>query len=992
MRKLRCVLLLAAALTAVTGGGSVLSAQGVGSIRGRVVEENTQRPLSGVQLTVLGTGRGALSDAAGNYVIANVPAGTRTLRAEMLGYSRADRSLVVAAGQAVVADFRLAQQAVSLSEIVVTGTPGAVQKKMLGNTVTTINASDVNSRVANQTVVELLAAKTPGLTISGGSGTAGTAQNIKIRGTTSLSAGNQPVVYVDGVKVATGSLGNFVPNCCNDGASAQRTDALGGVAPEDIESIEVIKGPAAATLYGADAAAGVIQIITKKGKPGQQKLQWNAKLQYGGGSWGVAQPVNYTLCDAPKLLASGGYPGCVGQALNTRLSQNVMTADPNELRTGRVSNYALSVRGGGDNYSFYIAGTYDDEQGVLYNNYFKRRSIRSNFAFNPVPKLDFTVNFGFTNQHVRLPKNDNDANGIMFNAMNYRPGRANPWGNNLTPDTANMYDNQTDANQLILGTTANYRPFSWFKNRVTIGYNQQVSRAQVIYPPGRVAVKLAADITGYVQQQIPQTTNYTVDYAGTISRALGSGISSDLSFGMQLLANRYNRLYADGLGLASQFTTLIGSAAKTTGAESFSESNSLGLFAQEQVGLSERIFLTAGVRMDNNSVFGTDVKRIFYPKVSGSWVLSDEPWFHLPQVSNLRVRAAWGQAGKAPDAYTATRTYTAGVTTLSDGSPVSAVLASTYGNPGLEPERGTEIEAGFDAAFLGGRAGIEFTFYNKHMTNGIIGLPVAPSTGFTGTFYDNLLNMTNRGVEATLRGTPLQLRKLSWDATLTLATNANKLNSFGYNRKPSLTGYYSPVQGLWPGYPVYGFWARRPKLDASGNVVIVNGIAQAGDTVYVGSSTPTREIGFSNTFTLFRNLAAFVLLDYKGGFYQFNVRDFRRNNSNLTDFMTNPSSDPTEVAIRHGYPQLTKPWIQPADFIKLRDVSLTYTIPARFLQRFGTERASLTLAAHNVGILWTRYGGLDPEANFDGADDFNRNDAWTMPQLRRITASLNVSF
>ena len=682
----------------------------------------------------------------------------------------------------------------------------------------------------------------------------------------------------------------------------------------------------------------------------------------------------------------------MGQPVGTRISQNVMTAAPGELRTGQLNDYELSARGGGDNYSFYVSGNYANEQGVLYNNFANRRSIRSNFAFNPSPKLDFTVNFGFTNQHIRLPKNDDDANGIMFNAMLYRPGRANPWGNNLTPDTANMYDNETNANQWLVGTTVNYRPFDWFKNRLTVGYNQQTARATLVYPPGQVAVKLAADVTGYIAEQVPQTANYTVNYAGTITSQLRPQLSSDLSFGMQFLANRYNNLFADGTGLASPFTTLIGSAAKTTGSESYSEANSLGFFGQEQVGLSSRLYLTAGVRMDNNSVFGSDVKRIFYPKLSGSYIISDEPWFHMRGIDNLRLRAAWGEAGKAPAPYAATRTYSAGVTTLGDGSAVSTVAAAAYGNSALEPERGSEVEAGFDASFLKNRAGLEFTYYYKHMSNGLVSIPVAPSTGFTGSYYANLLNMTNRGVEAVFRATPVQRTNFSWDANLTFSTNANKLVSFGYDRKPTFSGPYAPVQGLVPGYPVYGFWAREPKRDASGNVVIVNGVAQAGDTVYAGSATPTRTLGFSNTFTILKNFTLFGLLDYQGGFYQFDVRDWRRAIAGLTDFMSNPNSDPTQVAIEKGYNQLTQPWIKPADFLKLRDLSLSYTLPRSLSGRLGSERTSLTVAVHNVGVLWTRYSGLDPEENYAGADDFTRVDAWTMPQLRRVTAALNVSF
>lgn len=994
-------LTLAVLAAAAFCGAGGLAGQAAGSIRGKVLEENTLRPLSGVQVTVPGTARGGLTDAAGNYVVGGVPVGARVVRAQMLGYADVERSVTVSAAQAVVADFTLAQQAVSLNEIVVTGTPGAVQKKTLGNTITTINAAEVTRRSSNQTVTELLTAKTPGLTITGGSGTAGVAQSLKIRGVTSVNAGNQPVVYVDGVKIASGTLGSFVASCCAGdlvSGGSQRTDALGGIAPEDVESIEVIKGPAAATLYGADAAAGVIQIFTKKGKPGQQKLSWDAKVQYGADSWGdVEQPVNWTLCDAAKLAAPAAWPGCAGHAVGDKISQNTMTLDPQQIRRGPVQNYALAMRGGGDNYSFYIGGTYDDEQGVFYNNFSKRRSIRSNFGFNPLSVLDFTVSVGFSQQHVRLPKSDDDANGIMYNAMLIRPGRANPWGNSLQPDTANMYDNQTRASTIILGTTANYRPFPWFKNRLTVGYTNLTSQADIFYAPGRIAIKLAAgDPTGVIAEQIPRTSNYTVDYAGTLTRQVLKNVQSDLSFGMQFLANRYNLLYADGYGIASQFTRLVSSAAKTTSSQSFSETNSLGFFGQEQVGINGRIFLTAGLRMDNNSVFGADIKRIFYPKFSGSWVVSDEKWFHVSHMDNLRLRAAWGQAGKAPAAYAATRTYSSGVTTLANATSVSALYAAAYGNPKLEPERGTEIEAGFDASAFGGRAGLEFTFYNKHMTNGLLSTTVAPSTGFNSTYLLNLLNMTNRGTEATVTATPIQSKNLAWNARLNMATNHSKLISFGDNRPGSLYGDYTGVQGLWPGYPLYGYFGRGPKLDASGNVMTQNGVALAGDTTYIGPSSPTREVGFSNTITVFKNVSLFALLDYKGGHYLFDVRDWRRNYASLTEFMLDPKSDPNTVAMYKAWSGPTgfvsKPWIMPADFLKLRDVSVTYTLPQNLAHAVRTDRASVTLSSHNVLTLWTKYKGLDPESNFNGATDFIRTDGWTMPPLRRISASLNVSF
>ncbi len=292
MRFNRRALLALAACAALAGGVSRLAAQGVGSVRGKVVEASTLRPLSGVQVTVPGTGRGGLTDGAGNYLINNVPVGSHSVRAEMLGFSVVTKSVTVTLSQASAADFELSQQAVALNELVVTGVPGAVSKRTLGNSITKLDAADLTQKTTTTNLAELLQAKTPGLQMIPNAGVPGTASDIRIRGASSLSLSNMPIVFVDGVRYNTSGYGSFTPSGSgNSSYSGQTTSALDGIDPADIESIEVIKGPAAATLYGPEAAAGVIQVITKKGKIGQQSVQWNAKLEYWTPSWLSCSPV-----------------------------------------------------------------------------------------------------------------------------------------------------------------------------------------------------------------------------------------------------------------------------------------------------------------------------------------------------------------------------------------------------------------------------------------------------------------------------------------------------------------------------------------------------------------------------------------------------------------------------------------------------------------------------------------------------------------------------
>jgi TonB-dependent SusC/RagA subfamily outer membrane receptor len=299
-----------AASPALAGGITIMAPEAdgslVGTIRGRVTEAGSGRPIAGAQVLVVGTPRGAVTSAGGEYALAGVAAGPHTLRARIIGFQPVERTVEVGDGQTVTADFSLTPAALQLDAVVVTGTPGAVSQRTLGNSVATINVAEVSQRVVNTTVAELLQGKAPGVTVLQSSGTPGAASNIRIRGIGSLSASSEPVIYVDGVRIHSGAGGAFrnnweTPAQGQTAGGGQTASSLDAINPEDIESIEVIRGPAAATLYGADAANGVIQIITRRGRPGDQKLQWNARFQLGQTAWGLDRRTSLTTCDNVRI-------------------------------------------------------------------------------------------------------------------------------------------------------------------------------------------------------------------------------------------------------------------------------------------------------------------------------------------------------------------------------------------------------------------------------------------------------------------------------------------------------------------------------------------------------------------------------------------------------------------------------------------------------------------------------------------------------------------
>ena len=996
--RLRSVLGLAAAAALLAAGP--LAAQ-TGTISGRVTDASTQRALVGAQVTA--GGRSVVTNAEGSYTITLAP-GSHTVRASTLGYSAGSRTVTVAAGQTTTANFALATSAIDLEQLVVTGTPGATERRELGNAVTSVNAAEITAKAPVSTVTQLLQARAPGLTIMQPSGSVGTAASFRIRGTGSVSGGVQPIFYIDGVRMAGSGQTGF-------GVGGQSASNLDAINPDDIESIEVIKGPAAATLYGAEAASGVIQIITKKGRTGRQSLQWTSKVEAGANDWTIDMLTNYNLCTAADIAARyrrpGGaltdslptFPGCQGVAPNT-----VITDRPLEdvLESGGVLNLNAGVRGGGERFSFYLSGDRDTEEGVFVNNEFNRTSGRANFFVTPSDYIDVSTNVQYTSTETIFPLNDNASNGWLRNAYRGTPGRfvqnssfAEGWAG-LGPEQMSIYDNSRQADRFILGVTTNYQPFKWFRNRLTAGLDAQNYQNVVQYPidvTGRAPYGgTAATGARYVYQ--PEIRFWTLDYAGTISNNLNSELTSNLSFGMQLNARSTTSWELACEGLLSDQLTDCDQAKTRQVFEGYSEQNSLGYFIQEQLGWRDRLHVTGALRVDDNSAFGEDFSLVAYPKLSLAWVLSEEPFFNVAMVDNLKLRAAWGQAGNSPDPFSADRTFQSSTVTGLDNTPIQGIRAWAWGNPNLKAETGSELELGFDASLFEGRMGAEVTFYDKKTYDALIPIPVKPSSGFARTILDNIGEISNRGLEVSLFGTPLQRSNLVWETQLGFSTNRNEFVKFGGGRtEPILQGYGGGVQRIQEGYPMGGYFVPAPlrnpdgtyQLDAQGRAVL------STDTAFIGSSVPTREASLANTVTLFGNLRLYGFVDYKGGHYLFNFTEYTRDRDGNTQVRNDPNVDANYLAMLLT-PNNNYPYVDPADHIKLREISATYTFPRRLTQRFGTDNMSFSLSGRNLAILWSKYPGIDPEVNIEGNATFTRGDYMSVPMIRRLVATLSVSF
>jgi len=1026
-----------AQVPAGAGAAGVPAAQ-TGTVRGRVVESGSQRPVAEAQVSVSGTNIGTITNGAGEFTIARVPAGAATIVVRRIGFAARSQQVQVPVGGEVRLDVAISQAAAQLDQVVVTGTATATTRRTLGNSVVQLEASELTQKSSMANVTDLLQSKTPGVILIPGSGTAGTAADIRIRGTSSLSGSSRPIFFIDGVRLYDGGAGNYGPSGAGTGGSfSQGVSALDQLNPNDIESIEVIKGPAAATLYGADAAGGVIQIITKKGSRTNGRVTWNVRAEGGGSNWALERFTNYTTCTQVRkdsVLTSGIrtgtplYPGCQGVAAGSVIS-NVPLDDPQALRTGRYRNGSLSARGGTERFNFFASADQVYDEGVLRNNSNERTSGRANFGYNVSDKLDLQVNSAYTRQRLRLPLGDDAGGGMLISAVRGRPGLAtynsqadtNTRGFRINlPEVAEQYDNRLDGDRYTSGLTANWRPLSWLRARGTTGLDYYSPQAQVYYAPG--AVFSQGDFPGgFLAQRTPQTRVMTFDYSATAATGVPflRGATSEFSVGAQGIKTRTRTLSAEASGLPSPDLRLLQNATNVNATSNFSGQASLGYYAQEQLGFGNRLFLTGALRLDNNSAFGSNIQRILYPKASVSYVISEETalegLFRAVRADNVKLRAAYGQAGRSPLPFSAQRTYTTTATSrvvLGSGGIAAGLVQAAPGNPDLKAERGSEIEGGIEASFLDGRLGVDLTGYDKRTTDALVNISNAPSTGFTDARLINFGSIRNTGFELQLRATPVRTQRVTWDAVFNVATNSNKMTKLS---RPGLTQFipfnpYSPTvyptQIIREGTPIAAFYSVDALRNADGTLRLQGGALVLDTLVYRGPSLPTRQGSLANTVTLFRDFRVYALVDFAGGHYLFNQKARNRaQGANRNDLRFNDPGRPLTTAdsLYFSNTNITAPWIEQADFVKLRDVSLSYQLPTTVLRSARFTGAQLVVTAHNVAILSKKYSGIDPEVNFFGQGNLNfignsnftqfiRTDSFTLPMMRRITAAVLVNF
>ncbi|HEX7051050.1 MAG TPA: SusC/RagA family TonB-linked outer membrane protein [Longimicrobiales bacterium] len=991
------------------------------TLQGRVTDAQGG-PIVGATVMVRGTGNASFTDDAGRYLLSVSP-GTHEIQASMIGHRPVVETVTLNAGETRTLDFTLELSAIELTEIVASVEAGEVTRREMGTDIASI---DVRNQIENAVVTnisEMLNGRAGNVTITQASGNVGAGSRIRVRGINSLTQSNNPLVIIDGVRAS-----NDTDFGINRGQTFSRFNDLD---PSNIARIQVVKGPAALALYGSEAASGVIIIETKNGAAARDGMQISMQLQQGA-MWDVADYPDH-LADVTPFVTGPDDPKLAGWRVEEHpLTHQVFVVDnpfedesTSPFRTGRLTNASVQISGRASSVSYFTSLGYDDETGVLPSNDLQRINFRANFQATPNEKVSVTASSGYITSTTNLPKSGNNTSGFFVNAMNGTPyssksddGRC--LATVLLGDDPSVCDkdgnvraafdkiaaivSREDLERFTGSVRVNYTPFTWLTNSAMLGADivDQVFNDAIPYDP-EIPFSFAAGGEFFRSRNLRR--HVTVDLSSTASYDITGSLAGRTAVGAQYFQNELESISCEGRIFVNDQANACDAGVSLRGFSDFSEKVEVGAYLQQRFDYGNYLFVTGALRVDDNSALGAEEPAIWSPSVNGSLVVSDLPMWNVDPgtVSQLRVRAAWGTATQSPVAYAAERTYS--IVRLNRGGQIVPGLSpEDPGNPELGPERSSEIELGFDAGVLDDRIGVQFTYFRRTTKDAIVSRPVPPSSGFADNQLVNLGEVRNNGFEASINALLLDRRNMTWDATLTVSSTKSTVTDLG-----DLDGF----GGFREGYPPDSYIDRvitHAERDADGNI-IPESIEYAPGTLgdgsgrrLVGQGYPTNEESLLTTLTLFDNLRISSLFDRAAGHRVFSgTLSTQATGSTLAEnssfgrlwayrqILLTPVEQATiEQDVAQGDFDLF--WTPRADFIKFRELKVSYDLPTDLANRFGMSNATIYIGGRNLHT-WTDFPGLDPEINQEGArDTIGALEANALPPARMFFSGIRVTF
>jgi len=817
--------------------------------------------------------------------------------------------------------------------------------RSLGASIGVIDSAMIASSFA-RTLSELLAARVPGVSVMRSSGIVGGGSRVRLRGATGIYATREPIVIVDGVRV------DATQNGLGLSIGGQQPSRLDDIDIDQIARIEVLRGPAASALYGTNGAGGVIRITTRAPSRSQQ-LAWSTYAEGGVATDITGYPANYSTGS-----------GITGEATCTRADASLGNCTPGPLlswnplenaspfRTAASVKVGASVSGGLGGIGYIASGAAGHEQGILEPNDATRYAVCLNADARPARSLDLALRTSYTHSLTTLPLGDVLRGtlyaGLLGNAIDDPVNRG--YRSDFRAEAADIPTDQR-VGRATASFAATWRPLGWLTTRALAG-GEAVDRDDArttTYPPA-------------IEGATGRDRSATLSANSTASFNLAKSLETETTLGIEWLgASRRSTDSVAGIG---------GGPAERSGTHT--KPRVTGVIASERLAWHDRRFIGVGVRRDQTTIPDvTTFAPATFVSADAAWVLGDEPFFpRVDWLSEVRLRGSWGRSAD----------YRSYFSAQGLAFPFAGAAAAE-----LSPERIAEVELGLDA-MLFRRVWVDATWYRQSSDDAL-----------TCCFYST--PVTNgawhtTGLDAVLSADIIHSVDVRWSARFTMSFLANRLDDDGQGNRNEPVGPLVLLPRVQfrnvVGHPVAGIWGNPTRThDDNGDGIITPAeVDVLPDSVFLGSSTPTREIGLTSTVTYHR-LALAVLLDYRGGFSQLNATPNTRCEFQICGELYDPRADFDEQSRAVALDRAGAGFVEDASFLRLRELSVTWSIVPGWATRHGFVRLSTTLVARNV-LTFTGYSGFDPEINYRGQTGLGTADFFTLPLPRSVALRFDV--
>jgi TonB-linked SusC/RagA family outer membrane protein len=1028
-------------------------AQTAYTISGKVTEQGSGAPIPGALVAIVNTNFATITDADGNYQLkATLSPSEYQISIRVVGYTTVTQALLLGNPDQTnsTVDFMLSEDLMKLDEVVITGTGINSSRKQLGNYIGSVDAAEIKDIAVNNPLAAL-SGRVLGAQVSQNSGDPAGGFSVRLRGVGTINGSAEPLYIVDGVIVDNSSQ-----NVINLNADAQGTNFQAGqnrlvdINPNDIERIEVLNGAAAAAIYGSLAANGVVQIFTKRGKEGKVKVTFSTSMSVSqlrkrleftkyGKRFGYPGDARLsTVGDRLTMVADlravkvpiGTGPVALGGAL-VKETYDVTRYDyqDNLFQTALGTDNYLSITGGNDKTAYLASASYSNNEGIIRNTNFQKYGVRFRLDQRFNKWLKISTGLFYNNSKSKDQPNGNNffnpisAMIIIDNVWDITQRNALGQLQHVEQQRVNplsiieTFNITQETNRFIGDLKTSISPLKGLNIDYTIGldnYSLVGNTYQPRLPYGPVAATFFPD--GYASVATSNVFKINHDLIATYTYKISNKISATSTLGGQLIYDKRRYSAAEGRDLLPIVTT-IGAAKNffTNPVEDQSELSIWGYFFQQTFNYRDLLFITLANRIDGASAFGKSERNQSYPKISGSFVVSELDFWKNGSIgkiiNTLKIRSSYGEAGNLTAINPYDRLNNAARVILTGRGGFNPPARLT--NSAIRPERKKELEIGFDASLFNNRLGIQFNYYNQNIQDLTLEVALAPSEGFS-SFLTNIGTMQNKGIELMLTGVPVKSNNFRWDVSWLLSTYDNRVKDVAATSRAGLSlrgggGTQSAINGEPLGVFFGVYYARNadgslllsplglPQVERGSDVTGVparDGNGQPTGTPIrkiLGSPIPTYSSSFINEF-IYKKFSLRVQFDAVGGFDVYNWNKITSNNvgsSPLAEKELKGELPRGWVAAVGGFigPRIQEEHVEKGDFIKLRELAFNYNLG----KIKGFENLTLSLIGRNIFSI-DNYSGYDPETNSAGQSTRVRGDDFgnvPIPRLFQLKATAN---